>query len=101
MLSRLKDSLEIGIMEWWESDMERRVWLLWTLWIGMVAARDEERWWFGGELSRLCVEMEIWDMEMLKERLRGVVWEEEWCGEMSEGIWDDVIGRVSEIDVVA
>jgi hypothetical protein len=92
MVLRLRDSLEqIGIMDWWESDEDRRVWLLWILWMGVVAVRGEERLWFLSELGRLCAVMEVWDGETLRGSLKKVVWEEEWCGGRVDEIWDDIM----------
>lgn len=98
MVLRLRDTLEqIGIIDWWESDEERRVWLLWILWMGSVAAVVEERWWFIGELGRLCSVMGIWDAEVLKERLKEVIWEEEWCRERVDRVWDEIVPQGTDI----
>ncbi|KUJ17967.1 uncharacterized protein LY89DRAFT_732670 [Mollisia scopiformis] len=102
MLLRLKDSLEqLGIVEWWESDEERRIWLLWIFWVGAVAAKSEERWWFVSQVGRLCAEMNIWDVKRLKETLRRAVWEEEWCGNLAERVWDDFITQTAEVQTYA
>ncbi|CZR53411.1 uncharacterized protein PAC_03289 [Phialocephala subalpina] len=93
MVARLRDALE-EVKEWWESN-EKKMWLLWILFVGAVATRREleERWWFIDELRRLCTEMRIWDVQNLKAMLRGVLWEEEWCGEKAEAIWEEVVAQ--------
>lgn len=91
---RLKDALE-EVREWWESDEEKRCWLLWILFVGAVAAggKIEEKWWFVRQLGSLCFDMGIWDMESMKSKLRTAIWEEEWCSGKAEVIWEDAVTR--------
>ncbi|KAE8449819.1 hypothetical protein EG329_007296 [Mollisiaceae sp. DMI_Dod_QoI] len=95
MVLRLQDSLK-EVREWWENEEERKIWLLWILWMGAMAGKGEVRWWFFGEMRSLSSEIGIWDVEGLKEKLRTCVWEEEWCGERAEEVWEDVIAQAPE-----
>lgn len=88
MALRLQVSLR-EVINLWDSDQEKSAWLLWMMWIGAIASRADQRWWFVEEVRRLCSVMGIWDIEGLKENLRCVLWEEEWCGGKAEEVWEE------------
>jgi len=92
LISRLQDALELQVEGWWTSTSERRTWLLWMLFIGGAAAKGKAkmRWWFVRELWVMCRREGIWEIGGLRDALKRVVWQDEWCEEHCISLWNDL-----------
>lgn len=92
LAERLKDAIEIQLNGWWESTDEKKVWLLWMLFIGSATTAGRyERWWFVEQIQRICRELLIIDVEGLIIALKRVLWQEAWCTRHCITLWDDLL----------
>lgn len=67
------------------------MWMLWVLFVGALAAgRWEEREWFVQELGVICQQFGIQTLGGMRESLRRVVWQEEFCGVPCARLWDEI-----------
>jgi hypothetical protein len=99
LIFRLQNSL-LDSMPWWSSDLnssshlQRKIWLLWILFIGAVASNGRiERFWFIKELGGLCSELgvsEIEGSEGLRGRLSSVVLQDLFFEWHLSAVWEDV-----------
>ncbi len=91
VVQRLQNSLETQLPGWWYGNLERKIWLLWIVFVGAVATDSRpERLWFVKELGKLCKELDVWDFERLREHLGKVVLQEIFFEFHLISIWDDV-----------
>ncbi|KAH9214366.1 hypothetical protein DL95DRAFT_151275 [Leptodontidium sp. 2 PMI_412] len=92
LVQRLHGSL-IGMLPgWWTSSREKQVWLLWILFIGGIAAAGRaERLWFVGEIVGICKTVGIWDKEALGGCLKDVLWQDAFCSEKLDLLWQEMV----------
>lgn len=92
LVQRLQDSLMVQVPGWWSSNEERRIWLLWILFVGAIASLGRlERFWFVGELGKVCADLNIWTREALRDTLKLVLWQDEFCENNLRILWDDMV----------
>lgn len=92
LVERLQDGLEIQLGGWWNSTYERQTWLLWMLFVGAAASAGRfERWWFVKELGMVCRILGIWHVEGLEDALKRVLWQDAWCKDHVQSLWNDVV----------
>jgi hypothetical protein len=90
-------------MSWWSGPWERRVWLLWILFIGAVASIGRtERLWFIKALGKLCRLAGVCGIEGsvgLRESLRKVVLQDIFFEFHLRAVWEDIMlfGEVDEL----
>ncbi|KAG4431745.1 hypothetical protein IFR05_012779 [Cadophora sp. M221] len=92
LVQRLQGSL-IGVLPgWWTSSRERQVWLLWIMFIGGIASAARlERLWFVSEMVDICPALGIWDEEALMGCLKNVLWQDEFCSDRLNLLWQDMV----------
>jgi hypothetical protein len=92
LVERLREALEIQMGGWWETTFDRRLWLLWMLFIGgAVAKASWEKSWFVRELGVACKGLGFESEQSLKEGLKRVLWQEAWFGTHCENLWGDIL----------
>ncbi|KAM3066818.1 hypothetical protein ACMFMG_011889 [Clarireedia jacksonii] len=91
LLQRLRDSLEPQIPGFWTANRERRIWLLWILFVASMAATTaEDRFWWTRGVQTVCGILGVKEKGEFEERLRKCMWVERGCGLALEVVW----GRV-------
>jgi hypothetical protein len=94
VIQRLQNSLGEDVMGWWFGNWERKIWLLWILFVGAVASNGRtERFWFTSELvkfSRLLGVNRIEGPGGLRELLGSVVLQDIFFEWHLVSVWEDV-----------
>lgn len=102
IVERIQSGIELQ-QEWWKATYERKVWLLWMLFMGGAAAAGNNlRWWYVHELTNMCKEMGISEKCKFKGFLKMVLWQDAWCEDHCLNLWDDLqtlnSARISTLD---
>jgi hypothetical protein len=92
LIDRLQGQIESHLEGWWAATSVRRTWLLWILFIGGAATKVKmhQRRWFVKELGVVCRNECLFDVGGLREALKQVVWQDEWCEKHCLSLWDDI-----------
>lgn len=73
----------------------KRLWI-WMMFVGWAAASSQnplEGEWFGEEVWNECLRSGIDDINSLRQILKGVLWQDEWCETRCARLWDEIMGR--------
>lgn len=90
MITRFKSSLEDISSEGLDEDVEGRITLFWALIIaGISAFGKSERLWFVERLRVLSERMEIEGPRDAEERVRKILWSEEWTTHL-DTLWEEL-----------
>jgi hypothetical protein len=91
LAERLQEALDIQLGGWWDSNNQRRIWLLWMLFIGAATVTGRsERWWFVKEMGSVCKELGIDSHGKLQDALKRVLWQDAWCSDHCASLWYDL-----------
>lgn len=91
LVDRLQEALENQSGRWWHLAEERKIWLLWILFMGYSATADRnERWGFVQEVRHVCLELGMSGGQELKDTLKRVLWQEAWCADHCVSLLNDL-----------
>ncbi|KAE9375227.1 hypothetical protein N431DRAFT_555700 [Stipitochalara longipes BDJ] len=95
VIQRLQYSLKEEVIGWWSENLERRIWLLWILFMGAVASNGRaERFWFIEELVKVCRDLGISEVEGpggLRKYLGRVVLQDIFFEWHLNAAWEDIV----------
>ncbi|PMD44826.1 hypothetical protein L207DRAFT_562146 [Hyaloscypha variabilis F] len=95
VIQRLQTSLNTEVMAWWNDTWERKLWLLWILFMGAVAGNGKaERFWFIEEMAGLCRDLGMSGVEGptgLRDYLGRVVLQDIFFEWHLNAVWEDVV----------
>ena len=94
VIQRLQYSLKAEVAEWWTGNWDRKIWLVWILFMGAVASNGRaDRFWFIEEMARVCRDLRISGVEGpggLREYLGRVVLQDIFFEWHLTAVWEDV-----------
>jgi hypothetical protein len=89
LFQRLRDSLEMQDEKWWNMTRDRRLWLLWVVFMGYGAASEwDEKRFFVEQMEPLVAALTLRTKEELRNALKGILWHDR-CEEFLEKLWND------------